>query len=367
MRDGKWIPELTAQTPVVDAARWALDLRLATVRAWLGLALREPARDLERVHQLRVSSRRAAAALQIFAACLPERDHRHARKYLRGLRRTAGAARDWDVFYSDISSAEHRARSQAEPGLHFLNGYALARRADAQRELLAAHERFPFDFEQFLADTLGALRPPRDGPRYLVELARPLLGTLLRDLQTAAERDLSKYENLHQVRIAGKRLRYAMEILAGCGDKDLQDLYYPMIEDMQEILGLANDSQVALRRLDELRSLMKAFQPLEWKQCRPAIEALLRSHRRRLPVQRTQFQAWWQRWQQQDVSAAIANALSHQRAGVEVGTTLVGTVDSLAATGAPVTEPTGGFNPTEGDGAIGTTAPPTGRGQQTPP
>src|SRR5215831_7032142 len=98
MAEGKWISDLAAETPLVDAARRVLSIRLEVVRDWLGLALREPDKDPEHVHQLRVGTRRAGAALEIFAPCLPEKVYDAARRHLRRLRRAAGAARDWDVF-----------------------------------------------------------------------------------------------------------------------------------------------------------------------------------------------------------------------------------------------------------------------------
>src|SRR5712692_8244692 len=98
MADGKWISDLKASTPLVDAARRVLTIRLEVVRDYLGLALREADKDPEYVHQLRVGTRRAGAAVEIFSLCLPDRVYTKARKQLRRIRRAAGAARDWDVF-----------------------------------------------------------------------------------------------------------------------------------------------------------------------------------------------------------------------------------------------------------------------------
>jgi CHAD domain-containing protein len=52
----------------------------------------------------------------------------------------------------------------------------------------------------------------------------------------------------HRVRILGKRLRYAMEIFADCFPPEFNEQYYPTVEEMQEILGRANDSHVACER-----------------------------------------------------------------------------------------------------------------------
>ena len=81
MFQSKWISDLSAATPVADAARRVLTLRLEGVRDCLGYALREPGRDPEFVHQLRVATRRASAALEIFAECLPLKVYRTARSW----------------------------------------------------------------------------------------------------------------------------------------------------------------------------------------------------------------------------------------------------------------------------------------------
>src|SRR5580704_16113317 len=103
MADGKWITDLTASTPLVDAARRVLSVRLEVVHDYLPLALHHWKEDPEHVHQLRVGTRRAGAALAIFATCLPGKMHRRLRKHLRQIRRAAGAARDWDVFIEALS------------------------------------------------------------------------------------------------------------------------------------------------------------------------------------------------------------------------------------------------------------------------
>src|SRR5919204_6722773 len=104
MADGKWIPDLTAATPLADAARRVLIVRLEAVRDYLARALSDSDKDPEYVHQLRVATRRARAALDIFAPCLPAKTYKTAKKHLKGIRRAAGEARDWDVFLASLTA-----------------------------------------------------------------------------------------------------------------------------------------------------------------------------------------------------------------------------------------------------------------------
>src|SRR5262245_4753238 len=124
MADGKWITDLPPTTPVTDAARRVLALRLEAVRDALPFALHKADQDPEYIHQLRVSTRRAGASLAIFACCLPQRELRAAQKGIRCVRRVAGAARDWDVFLGKLP-ASGQAPPRWRPALDFLKGCIL--------------------------------------------------------------------------------------------------------------------------------------------------------------------------------------------------------------------------------------------------
>jgi len=310
MAEGKWISDLTPTTPLAEAARKALGVRLAVVGDYLDLALREPYRDVEHVHQLRVGTRRAVAALEIFASCLPAKVYRKARKRLRRLRRAAGQARDWDVFLADCAARELR-RDRPRRGLDFLLGYAWGHRVAAQADLEATGAPLVCGFEALRAEIVAAVREPGADGRLptLLDLARPMLLDFLREFQGAAAADLDDYEHLHQVRILGKRLRYAMEVFADCFAPAFRETIYPEVEEMQDILGRANDSHVACLRLAVLRAGLRQARPSEWKVFKPDIDGLLRYHQRRLPQGRRRFLQWWQHWQARKMDSELIGLL----------------------------------------------------------
>jgi CHAD domain-containing protein len=311
MADGKWISDLKPATAVADAARRVLTVRLEVVRDYLPLALKEADKDLEYVHQLRVGTRRAGAALRIFADCLPDKVYKATRRQLRKIRRAAGEARDWDVFLLALTDWEKQQKESHRPGLDFLIGYALAQRVAAQAHLETACAEHPFAFDRLLAETVAAVHRPHTHPppRTLLDLAQPLLAGLLKELDQTATRDLDDYANLHQVRIVGKRLRYAMEIFADCFALPFREVLYPAVEEMQEILGRANDSHVACQRLMALRIRLRTRRPGDWKRFKLGIEGLLRSHQQRLPRERNHFREWWHRWQESGTEAALVGLL----------------------------------------------------------
>jgi CHAD domain-containing protein len=298
MADGKWINDLGPSVPLTEAAKRVLCVRLEVVRAGLPLAVTESERDPEHVHQLRVGSRRADAALRLFRSCLPRKVYRAIRGHLRRLRRAAGAARDWDVFVLDLTARRQKQPEREQPGFDFLIGYALGQRAAAQVQLEAvAAEEGPalaaalldIDYHVHESNELGASAT-------LLDLARLLLGERLTALDKAASGDLNDYSHLHQVRIAGKRLRYAMEVFADCFGPVFREAIYPRVEELQEILGRANDSHVASVRLTALRDQLRRGYKSVWPRLQPGFGTLLRFHQRRLPQERRRFLDWWRHW-----------------------------------------------------------------------
>jgi CHAD domain-containing protein len=298
MAEGKWIGGLTADAPLTEAAKRVLSVRLRAVGEALPRAVQEADRDPEYVHQLRVATRRADAALRIFSPCLPGKVQKKARRRLRRLRQAAGAARDWDVFLLGIAERRTKQPEKDQYGLTFLFGYAFGLRAAAQADLESAGAEEHQSFDAFLEATTAAVRPAPDLPSdaVLLRLARPLLTARLHELDWTAAGDLQDYAHLHQVRIAGKRLRYAMEVFADCFSLSFREELYPRVEEMQEILGRANDSHVAEARLADLRRHLRRTWPTEWKLVQPGFESLLRFHQRRLPLERKRFMQWWEEW-----------------------------------------------------------------------
>src|SRR5689334_17528904 len=187
MADGKWIEGLTPEMAVAEAATVVLAARFEVVRHYLPLAAERPYDDPEYVHQLRVGTRRAAAALRAFDDCLPGKHRRSLKRALRAIRRAASDARDWDVFLLNLESSPALRAASGRAARDFLAGYALGERAAAQVRLVeAATESGPAFMEESAA--LPALAQTPDGdsnPANFGELAAARFGTLLAEFTEA--------------------------------------------------------------------------------------------------------------------------------------------------------------------------------------
>jgi CHAD domain-containing protein len=315
MADGKWIDGLTPGMPVAEATQVVLVARFAVVRHFLPLAAEKPYEDPEHVHQLRVGTRRASAALRVFADALPRRPLKATKRTLRTIRQTAGDARDWDVFLASLPEAKPFAAAAAKPALDFLIGYAIGQRAAAQERLVAAAaEAGPLFTEQSEDLPTRARVPQDDPPANFGDLAVRQLGVLFREFTAGVETNPTEPPALHALRIAGKRLRYAVEIFADCFPPAMKENVYPAVENVQELLGGIQDATVGTARLAGIRETVQAVVPKEWTRLRKGSEALGAALRTRVPAGKKAFAAWRKEWLalmkalKLEVAAAVATA-----------------------------------------------------------
>jgi CHAD domain-containing protein len=101
----KWLRGVSSEAPADEVARAALAERLLAVSHFLEKSIGSPDEE-EAIHQLRVWSRRATAALKLFEPGLERKQRRRMKKTLRKMRRAAGAVRDCDVHLERLTQDE---------------------------------------------------------------------------------------------------------------------------------------------------------------------------------------------------------------------------------------------------------------------
>ena len=250
--NSKWITIESLEEPVTRVARRALKSRLRWLWSRLPLAAEASDEDLEHVHQLRVASRRATAAMETFAPYLPPRRAAWFDRKLKRIRRAAGEARDLDVlalrlqkeFQGDTSAAAaaivervSAARNAAQPEIlavyHRLQSHEFRQRIHKLvRRVRLRETRGEDSCGDSCCDSAGRDSAGRDSNACgadcpgncepsIFKAARSQMRHLVDGWFTAADADLSDTHRLHLFRIAGKRLRYAMEIFASAAGKQL--------------------------------------------------------------------------------------------------------------------------------------------------
>jgi CHAD domain-containing protein len=282
----KWIEVASAERSLTEIATKALRNRLKTVWYYAPLATYKFGDDIEYVHQLRVSTRRAQAAIQLFSDVLPKSEARWMKNRLRSIRKAAGDARDLDVLGERLSKvAKNKKNSGLRPIIKQVGGL----RKKAQKPLIAAYKnakRKGFkERSRVLAKTVQWQNEQRE-PTFAVA-ARTRLAPLVDEFFRAAEADLSDIEALHQMRISAKQLRYAMELLCCAFDDSFRTELYAAFEEVQEEIGQVNDHATAvamfngwIERSDDGRS-------------RDALARLVAKEEEQLDAKCTMFRNWW--------------------------------------------------------------------------
>jgi CHAD domain-containing protein len=299
------ISDLNEMTPVENAARRVLALRLESVRDRIADALSPGEERRQHVHALRVASRRAAAAVELFAAYLPKKVFKEVRFQLRLIRRAVGTARDWDVVLAHYSDGLKHAELVDQPAYDMLIGYALAHRVPAQLRLEQACPEYPFGFDRFMASTLAAIRSRESQQETFGGYARPLIAQMVGGFNTMCDRDDGDWVQLHQVRITGKRLRYSLELVRECFDESLDTTVAPALVSLQETLGVVNDNHNAAHLLREILGGLEHCHNATGGRYRAFVERQLQECEILMRNGREEFRRWLQQWR----SPAIQQAL----------------------------------------------------------
>lgn len=94
--------------------------------------------DIERVHDMRVASRRLRAALEIFAPCFDRAQFKPALRDVKRLADALGARRDPDVQLEELEQLGTELGEAARPGIDLLAAELRAEQAAGNERLAAA-------------------------------------------------------------------------------------------------------------------------------------------------------------------------------------------------------------------------------------
>jgi CHAD domain-containing protein len=294
IRHSKWLPHDVAEEPLTDVARMALAARLAAVWHHFSPAVLQGEHDAEHVHQLRVATRRATAALKLFDDLLPKRRVRRFETQLQQIRRAAGAARDLDVLAPRLANLATEDGGWAAASL---TRRLQALRHAAQGPLLEIHRRLTKkSVEREIGKLLRRVRwqHHRAQPTFK-QSAGKLLAKASKKFFAAAETDGKDLTELHVLRIRGKRLRYVIEILSPAFPSTLRDELYPTVVEVQQRLGEINDRAAAC---DQLRDWLD--QTGDQREA-ALLQGLIDKEMAILHEKHADFMLWWTDARRQDL------------------------------------------------------------------
>ena len=279
--------KLTADSPLWAWAYDAIDHRQETMLE-SAEGVREGT-DIEAVHDMRVGSRRLVAAMRVFAGCFPAPEYRRLFREARGVTRKLGAVRDLDVLIDHYQRRRPKAEPDERLGIDYFVALHERERRKARRPMLRALDKlersgFSERLQAFLRREAEEYRVGLD--TYSVQArstsrgASSALGdSCIGPFREAApglleERHAELYsfeeftgqpdavEELHEMRIAAKWLRYTMELFAPAYEDELKRPI-AAVKRIQELLGELHDSDVRLQILRELTTTRLDYRGLE--------------------------------------------------------------------------------------------------------
>jgi CHAD domain-containing protein len=204
--------------------------------------------DIEYIHRMRVASRRMRSSLSIFKEILPEKKQNEWARTIRKLTQALGEARDTDVQIELLSKLiDQTTEPKNKPGMNRLLLRLTQRRQQLQQDVSGSldeleksktNKQIISRFEKLAGDAFVS------SPA-LYQRAYTIINEKLNTFMSY-EVYLRQPDNtamLHAMRIAAKRLRYAMEIFASIYPDELAQPLQAARKS-QQILGDLHDCDV---------------------------------------------------------------------------------------------------------------------------
>jgi CHAD domain-containing protein len=233
--------------------------------------------DVRGLHRARVASRRLRELLPML-----QLDHERARKLSRRLKKVTtrlGAVRELDVLLLLVDEL-HEARRGRTGSLNRV-GISVAKDRDDARKRLAT--RLPIDAMRRLGDKLnrvvGELAEEERAPRIVARSWHAAVDAQLAARAARLGKALADAgavylpERLHTVRIAIKKLRYALE-LSNEITGTTRDPRLTALKRAQELLGRMHDLQVLIERVRQVQASLAPPSVAIWRNLDATIVSL---------------------------------------------------------------------------------------------
>ena len=327
MVKAKLIEELDCHAPALAGIRLVLLTRLEEMCQLRAAALDWS--DIEGVHDMRVASRRLRSALHDFRPYLRKKVRQ---KGLRRMARALGAVRDEDVAIAALQklaaevSEDAEASEDVAAGLNHIIDERSWRRERARKALervisewrvLRLREKLGF---RFVRATQSPYEESPDAEANHSEglsfrrAGSEIISKRLKEMYELGESLYHPFEvePLHDMRIAAKRLRYAMELFSQCFGESLAP-FSEEVAQIQDSLGELHDCDVWIEDLgNRLRQSYDAVEESTGSRHAAHVAAawLLQHYTKARAKHYRRALARWREWEQVEFSSRLLETLS---------------------------------------------------------
>jgi triphosphatase len=249
--------------------------------------------DIEALHDMRVAARRMRAAMSLFRAYLPVRME-SLRLELGWVAAALGEVRDLDVQLERMQEWRKGFDEERGHALDAVDAILNVRRDRARDRMLTVlnSRRYESFTERFSARLRrGPARSFAAGCAPILAVAPDLIEKRYRRVRKQAMAIVpgTPPEPYHQLRIDGKKLRYALEFVGPIYGKPALD-FAQAVTALQDVLGLHQDAYVAIDMLEEIaRTQSRRLSP----ETMLVMGAIAERYRQDAVALRKQFPAVW--------------------------------------------------------------------------
>jgi CHAD domain-containing protein len=254
MAKAKEITGLDCAADALGLAAEVLRVRFEEIVSLRGAALNSE--DIEGVHAMRVATRRLRSALRDFSPLMRRRPLKKVKKDLKQIADALGKARDQDVAIVALERLQAEVKDErVKEGVGKLIEERRGVRERAQLDLMetlaaSSIEDLQIRFEAAIDEAANRKKSARVVS--FSEAGRDAVAASLRDFcdLSASLYEPFNIEDLHELRIAAKRLRYAIELFTACWGASVAP-FAEEIAEMQSFLGEVHDTDVWIENLGE--------------------------------------------------------------------------------------------------------------------
>ncbi len=271
-------------------------------------------RNMEDIHDLRVSSRRIRTCLSIFESVFPQKKHKIWLREIKSITQAFGFVRDLDVQIDLIDQLIHSSQDKSLlAGLKRIRLRLKQKRqrkqADTQLATLTILESATLlELEAWIQNSAKAEGVDQQDSMTLFQLAYEHIQKRLDEFLffEVFIFDPSRVDELHQMRIAAKRLRYALEVFSILYEGKT-DFALEKARQSQQMLGEIHDADVWLiylpafmereqKRIQDFYGYKSPFLRLK-----PGVEFLLANRKQERDNLYQKFLKEWKNWKLQEI------------------------------------------------------------------
>lgn len=264
--------------------------------------------DPEGVHSMRVASRRLRSALRDFMPYVRKRAISSALKSLKEIADTLGEVRDQDVALEALDKLHTHTPAHFSSTLKQFIDARKESREQARQNLIAILERDHLQqLETSFTAAVEEATATEDTQSTFLEMSRSIILDRLKELEKLSDGLFRPFEveTLHEMRIAAKRLRYAIELFQQCWGRSIAP-FAKRAARMQTALGDLHDCDIWIESFGE--EISKARKQKDPEQLAAFVWLLSHFVKLRTKHMRQTFNLWRQ-WETHDTSDKLRSAL----------------------------------------------------------